>query len=120
MRLANSCAFLIPLRHLLDMWQKHLLEPEKVASGMLEFRKQEAGSTHIAKLITKDKRENSRALTKELEAGIGHIQTVVAVRTLRSWTPRSAAQTDARHATLGPRICGHAWKGRRSEEVLAL
>ena len=38
LQLANSCAFLIPLRHALDLRQKHLLAPERVASEMLKYR----------------------------------------------------------------------------------
>ena len=69
LQLANTCAFLIPVRHSLDLRQKHLLAPEHVASGILRYRKQEH-SRFIPKLITKDRKKNNRALASEVDAGL--------------------------------------------------
>ena len=69
LQLANSCAFLIPLRHSLDLRQKHLLAPERVAFEILKYRKQE-GSRFITKLITKDGKKNNIALRNEITAGL--------------------------------------------------
>jgi hypothetical protein len=56
LKLANCCAYFIPLRHALDLRQKHLLVPERVAFEMLKYRKQER-SRFIPRLITKDGRK---------------------------------------------------------------
>ena len=69
MQLANSCAFLIPLRHSLDLRQEHLLAPGRVASGMLTYRQQER-SKFIPRLITRDRKKNNRALQSEVDAGL--------------------------------------------------
>ena len=67
--LANSCVFLVPLRHALDLRLQHLLMPDQVAKGMLRYRKH-MGSKHIKALITKDGKRNSRALGLEVDKGM--------------------------------------------------
>ena len=70
--LSNSCTLLVPLRHALDQRLQHLLTPNRVAEGILRYRIEE-GSKHLKALITKDGRRNSRALSKEVEKGMGII-----------------------------------------------
>ena len=67
--LANSCSFLMPLRHALGLKLQHLLMPDRVAEGMLRYRIHE-GSRHIQALITRDGKRNSRALRQETEKGM--------------------------------------------------
>jgi hypothetical protein len=67
--LANSCLFLVPLRHALDLKLQYMLTPDYVASGILMYRIRQ-GSRHIKMLITKDDRRNSVALRKEVEKGL--------------------------------------------------
>ena len=67
--LANSCLFLVPLRHALDLKLQYMLTPDYVARGILMYRISE-GSRHIKMLITKDGRRNNVALRKEVEIGL--------------------------------------------------
>ena len=62
----------MPLRHALDLRLQHLLMPNRIAEGILRHRIQ-VGSRHLKMLITKDNRRNSRALSQEVEKGMGII-----------------------------------------------
>ena len=67
--LANTCRSLAPLRRALSTKLQHLRMPDRVAEGILAYRKQQ-GSKHLQGLIMADGRRNSVARNKEVEAGL--------------------------------------------------
>lgn len=68
--LSNTCRSLAPLRQALSAKLQHLRMPDRVAEGILSYRKQK-GSRHIKGLIMADGRRNTRARNQEVEVGLG-------------------------------------------------
>jgi hypothetical protein len=67
--LANTCRSLDPLRRALSTKLQHLRMPDRVAEGLLAYRKAQ-NSKHLKGLIMDDGRRNTTARNKELEAGL--------------------------------------------------
>jgi hypothetical protein len=68
--LCHTSRSFAPLRQALDAKLQHLRMPDRVAEGILNYRKQK-GSRHIKGLIMADGRRNSRARNQEVEKGLG-------------------------------------------------
>ena len=67
--LANTCRSLEPLRRALSTKFQYLRMPDRVAEGLLAYRKR-LGSPHLEGLVMSDGRRNTTARNRELEAGL--------------------------------------------------
>ena len=102
LHLSNSCISLVFLRHALDIRLNPLLEPERIASGILAYRKQQR-SKYIAGLIMQDGRKHMRAMTNELDAGLDIFRQWWTYEPYEPRTPgrQHRQPPDVRHSELG-------------------